>query len=85
MTATFGRRSRDWSRPLARERARDHSIYEAFSGSLRDGRRGIGVAEDGAVRSANQASLVLGIFILTQVLDGTLTYWGVSQFGFGIE
>ncbi len=37
------------------------------------------------MRSANQASLVLSIFVLTQVLDGTLTYWGVSQFGLGIE
>ena len=37
------------------------------------------------MRHANQAPLVLGIFILTQVLDGTLTYWGVNKFGVEVE
>lgn len=37
------------------------------------------------VRNANQAPIVLALFILTQVLDGALTYWGVTQFGIGIE
>ncbi len=37
------------------------------------------------MRYANQAPLVLGIFILTQVLDGTLTYWGVNKFGIEVE
>jgi hypothetical protein len=37
------------------------------------------------VRSLNQATLVLGIFVMTQVLDGALTYWGVNQFGLDIE
>jgi hypothetical protein len=37
------------------------------------------------VRYANHAPLVLAIFILTQVLDGALTYWGVTTFGLGIE
>jgi hypothetical protein len=37
------------------------------------------------VNSAKQAPIVLAIFIVTQVLDGTLTYWGVSRFGVDIE
>ena len=37
------------------------------------------------MRHATQAPLVLGIFILTQVLDGALTYWGVSKFGIEVE
>jgi len=37
------------------------------------------------VNSAKQAPIVLAIFIVTQVLDGTLTYWGVSRFGVHIE
>ena len=37
------------------------------------------------MRHAQQAPLVLGIFILTQLLDGTLTYWGVSKFGVEVE
>lgn len=28
---------------------------------------------------------MLAIFILTQVLDGSMTYWGVSRFGLDIE
>jgi len=28
---------------------------------------------------------VLAIFIMTQVLDGSMTYWGVSRFGLDIE
>jgi hypothetical protein len=37
------------------------------------------------VRTPGQGPIVLLIFIITQVLDGTLTYWGVSRFGVGIE
>ena len=37
------------------------------------------------MRHAHQAPLVLAVFILTQVLDGTLTYWGVSRFGLAVE
>lgn len=32
-----------------------------------------------------QAPLVLAIFMVTQLLDGVLTYWGVSRFGIGLE
>lgn len=42
-------------------------------------------ADSVSVRHANQAPIVLAVFVLTQVLDGTLTYWGVSQFGLGVE
>ena len=28
---------------------------------------------------------MLAIFIMTQVLDGSMTYWGVSRFGLDIE
>ena len=52
---------------------------------LRDLPSGTGHAESIGVRHANQAPIVLALFILTQVLDGALTYWGVSQFGIGIE
>ena len=52
---------------------------------LRDVPSGTGRAESIGVRHANQAPIVLALFILTQVLDGALTYWGVSQFGIGIE
>ncbi len=37
------------------------------------------------MNSAKQAPLVLAIFVATQVLDGALTYWGVSRFGVGVE
>ena len=37
------------------------------------------------MRHAKQAPIVLALFILTQLLDGALTYWGVTQFGIGIE
>jgi hypothetical protein len=32
-----------------------------------------------------QAKVVLAVFILTQVMDGLLTYWGVSRFGVSVE
>ena len=34
---------------------------------------------------ARQAPTVLGIFLLTQLLDGWLTYWGVTRFGIELE
>ena len=37
------------------------------------------------MRAQNQGPLVLAIFIVTQVLDGTMTYWGVNKFGLDIE
>ena len=35
--------------------------------------------------TGNQGPLVLAVFLLTQVLDGSLTYWGVSRFGLDVE
>ena len=52
---------------------------------LRDTPRGTGCADGTAVRNANQAPFILGVFILTQVLDGVLTYWGVNKFGIAVE
>ena len=43
------------------------------------------VREEMDVNSARQAPIVLAIFVATQVLDGMLTYWGVSRFGVHIE
>jgi hypothetical protein len=37
------------------------------------------------VDTQNQGLLVLAIFVVTQVLDGSLTYWGVNRFGLGVE
>ena len=37
------------------------------------------------MRHANQAPIVLAVFILTQMLDGALTYWGVTKFGLAVE
>ena len=37
------------------------------------------------MRHAHQAPIVLAVFVLTQVLDGTLTYWGVTKFGLAVE
>jgi hypothetical protein len=34
---------------------------------------------------ARQAPLVLGLFVLIQLLDGVLTYWGVTRFGIDLE
>jgi hypothetical protein len=31
------------------------------------------------------APSVFGVFLLTQVLDGLFTYWGVTTFGVGVE
>jgi hypothetical protein len=43
-------------------------------------------AETSRLRTdARQAPLVLGIFFLVQLLDGTLTYWGVNRFGVEME
>jgi hypothetical protein len=63
----------------------DSSKSGLVSRWLRDLPSGTGHAESIGVRHANQAPIVLALFILTQVLDGALTYWGVSQFGIGIE
>ena len=35
--------------------------------------------------SWQHASTVFGVFVAAQILDGLLTYWGVSQFGIGVE
>ena len=32
-----------------------------------------------------QAPIVLAIFLATQLLDGLLTYWGVTRFGIDLE
>jgi hypothetical protein len=32
-----------------------------------------------------QAPIVLGLFLLIQLLDGILTYWGVTHFGIDLE
>jgi hypothetical protein len=45
---------------------------------------GIARADDPIVNS-KQAPAVLAIFLATQILDGMLTYWGVSRFGVHIE
>jgi hypothetical protein len=37
------------------------------------------------MNSPSQARAVLAIFFVTQILDGALTYWGVSRFGVQIE
>ena len=52
---------------------------------LRDLPSGTGCADGIGVRHAHQAPIVLALFILTQVLDGALTYWGVTKFGLGVE
>ena len=70
---------------MARDVMRNHSIFRVSSYDFRVTFRGIGCAEASAVRYANHAPLILALFILTQVLDGILTYWGVTQFGLGIE
>lgn len=46
---------------------------------------GTACADVESVTPSRQARLVLAIFIVTQVLDGALTYWGVSRFGVQIE
>jgi hypothetical protein len=52
---------------------------------LRDVPSGTACADGSGVRHANQAPIVLAVFILTQMLDGTLTYWGVTKFGLAVE
>ena len=52
---------------------------------LRDVPSGTGCADGIGVRHANQAPIVLAVFILTQMLDGALTYWGVTKFGLAVE
>ena len=52
---------------------------------LRDVPSGTGCADGIGVRHANQAPIVLAFFVLTQALDGALTYWGVTRFGIGVE
>jgi hypothetical protein len=37
------------------------------------------------VRTQDQGLLVLVVFFVTQVADGTLTYWGVRRFGLDVE
>ena len=52
---------------------------------LRDIPSGTGCADGIGVRHANQAPIVPALFVLTQALDGALTYWGVTRFGIGVE
>jgi hypothetical protein len=52
---------------------------------LRDVPSGTACADGIGVRHANQAPIVLAVFILTQMLDGALTYWGVTKFGLAVE
>jgi hypothetical protein len=52
---------------------------------FRDAPRGTGCADGQGVGTAKQARIILGLFILTQLLDGALTYWGVTKFGIGVE
>ena len=52
---------------------------------LRDVPSGTGCADGIGVRHAHQAPIVLAVFILTQMLDGALTYWGVTKFGLAVE
>jgi hypothetical protein len=52
---------------------------------FRDAPAGTGRADTAGVGTVNQARFILGLFILTQVLDGALTYWGVTKFGVGVE
>jgi hypothetical protein len=63
----------------------DPSKFGLVSRWFRDLPAGTGRADSVGVRHANQAPIVLAVFVLTQVLDGALTYWGVSQFGLGVE
>jgi hypothetical protein len=63
----------------------DSARSGALSRWLRDVPSGTGCADGIGVRHAHQAPLVLAVFILTQVLDGTLTYWGVSRLGLAVE
>ena len=52
---------------------------------LRDVPSGTACADDIGVPHANQAPIVLAVFVLTQMLDGALTYWGVTKFGLAVE
>lgn len=46
---------------------------------------GIVCAARASVRVDPQGPIVLVIFLITQVLDGSLTYWGVQRFGMDVE
>ena len=37
------------------------------------------------MHSTNQGVFVLVVFLVTQVADGALTYWGVRRFGLEVE
>lgn len=63
----------------------DPANSSVLSRWLRDVPSGTGCADGIGVRHAHQAPIVLAVFILTQVLDGTLTYWGVTKFGLAVE
>ena len=63
----------------------DHVNSGRVSRWLRDVPSGTACADGIGVRHANQAPIVLAVFILTQMLDGALTYWGVTKFGLAIE
>ena len=63
----------------------NHTNSGVVSRWLRDVPSGTGCADGIGVRHAKQAPIVLALFILTQVLDGALTYWGVTKFGLGVE
>jgi hypothetical protein len=63
----------------------NHAKSGVVSRWLRDVPSGTGCADRIGVRHANQAPVVLAVFILTQLLDGALTYWGVTKFGLAVE
>ena len=70
---------------MLRLTSRDQAESGVVSRWLRDVPSGTGCADGIGVRHANQAPIVLAVFILTQMLDGALTYWGVSKFGLAVE
>ena len=47
--------------------------------------RALGRAQARTESDLRQGPLVLGLFFLIQLLDGGLTYWGVTRFGIDLE
>ena len=66
-------------------RAHDHGVNSATWNQTPPAARTLGRTQSRIESDLRQGPLVLGLFFLIQLLDGGLTYWGVTRFGIDLE
>ena len=66
-------------------RAHDHGVNSVTWNQTPPAARTVGRTPSRIESDLRQGPLVLGLFFLIQLLDGGLTYWGVTRFGIDLE